>query len=123
MSRWASSIGWIMGALGVGLGALAAHGLKGRFDDQALGWWHTAAQYQMFHALALLAAGRMAREGRRFAGAASGCFFYGTLIFSGSLYVMTVTGARWLGAITPIGGVLLILGWILGALASRQGAE
>ena len=107
----------VMGALGVALGAFGAHGLKDVIADPGLMEnWHTAARYQLIHAVALL--GVAAHPARpRAAGIA---FTTGITIFSGSLYLMGLTGARWLGAITPIGGVLLIGGWLALALASTN---
>ncbi|WP_431849577.1 DUF423 domain-containing protein [Allosphingosinicella sp.] len=97
-------------ALGVALGAFGAHALRGTLTPSALGWWQTAVSYQMWHGLALLALGA-GRVGR----VALPAFLLGlgTLIFSGSLYLMALTDMRWLGAVTPIGGLLLILGWLL----------
>jgi uncharacterized membrane protein YgdD (TMEM256/DUF423 family) len=109
----------VMGFLGVALGAFGAHGLKKRLaalpdGDQRLGWWQTGAQYQLIHALAIgLAAAR--GPGGAVAG---GLFLGGILLFSGSLYAMTLTGRRALGAVTPVGGVLFLSGWIaIGASA------
>jgi len=103
----------ILGALGVGAGAFAAHGLKATLDPDMLAIWETGARYQLIHAVALLG---VASLGARAGGAgrlAGFAFCAGILIFSGSLYVLAVTGLRWLGAITPLGGLLLILGWLL----------
>ena len=97
-------------------GAFAAHGLKATLDPEMLAIWETGARYQLIHALALLGLASLGtRSGRagRLAGLAFCC---GILIFSGSLYVLALSGLRWLGAITPLGGLLLILGWLLLAL-------
>ena len=103
----------VLGALGVCAGAFAAHGLKAVLDPDMLTIWETGARYQLIHALALLGLAslgtRMGTAGRL----AGFAFCFGILIFSGSLYVLAVTGLRWLGAITPLGGLLLILGWLL----------
>lgn len=98
----------VMGALAVGLGAFGAHGLKQHVTDpHLLDVWETAARYHLIHAVAVLA---LSLHGR---GRLSvRLWTAGVVVFSGSLYLMTLTGARWLGAITPIGGVLLILGWL-----------
>jgi uncharacterized membrane protein YgdD (TMEM256/DUF423 family) len=100
--------GALLAALGVALGAFGAHGLKAVLSPEALGWWQTAVQYQMWHAIALVALS-VVRPGRT----APFLLGSGILIFSGTLYAMALTGARWLGAITPVGGSLLILGWLV----------
>ena len=119
-----SSIWWVVGAtagaLGVILGAFGAHALKSRVGVDMLAVFETGVRYQMYHALALLAVGVVAQRGPgTWTQAAGWLFVAGIVIFSGSLYVMTFTGARWLGAITPFGGVAFILGWIALALAAR----
>ena len=108
---------FVMGAIAAGvaviLGAFGAHGLKSRVDPALLVVFETAVRYQMYHALALLAVGLARMHWPSALISMAGWFFLvGILIFSGSLYLMTATGARWLGAITPIGGVALIIGWI-----------
>jgi uncharacterized membrane protein YgdD (TMEM256/DUF423 family) len=114
-------VGAVWGFLAVAMGAFGAHGLKERLEElgQAANF-QTAAHYHMYCALALLAVGAVVLSGR--SGAAS-CvagwsLLVGSLIFSGSLYLMSVTGARWLGAITPIGGVAMLVGWAALALAA-----
>ena len=106
------SIGSALAGIAVAVGAFGAHALKGRVETQLLEVFSTAAKYQMFHALALLA---LAWAVTRWpdAGLELGGWLLtaGTVVFSGSLYLMAFTGARWLGAITPIGGLLLIGGW------------
>jgi len=128
-------IGAVLGALAVACGAFGAHVLKGALSKstikQELGEqeiaaklsnWETAARYQMYHALALLAVGFLAaRNPTRVADLAGCAFTAGTLIFSGSLYALVLTGERWLGAVVPIGGVLLIVGWIIMAIAAARG--
>jgi uncharacterized membrane protein YgdD (TMEM256/DUF423 family) len=112
----------VLGFLAVALGAFGAHGLKARLSDLADGvdrleWWKTAAQYHLAHALALaLAAGLFGdtRAGR----AACIAFAVGIGLFSGSLYTMTLTGVRWLGAVTPLGGLGMLVGWALLAIAA-----
>ena len=110
-----------LGALGVTLGAFGAHGLKEKLvsNGQLLSY-ETAAQYQMYHVAALLAVGLLGAVGRGGPSLqlAGWSFLVGILIFSGSLYALSLTGFRWLGAITPIGGTFLILGWILLAVAA-----
>lgn len=109
--------GAMLAALGVTLGAFGAHGLQAVLDPRALGWWQTAVQYQMWHAVALVALGSL--RGLRVGVPAVGIAL-GTLLFSGSLYVMALTDARWLGMVTPIGGLLMIVGWAM--LAWRAAA-
>ncbi|PXF33105.1 hypothetical protein WH50_00870 [Pokkaliibacter plantistimulans] len=107
------------GFCAVAMGAFAAHGLKTRLDDYHLGVINTAAHYQLAHALALLLAGLLMIHWPAAAlrWAAWG-WFVGMLIFSGSLYVLGMTGIKWLGAITPVGGLGLLLGWGLVAWAA-----
>jgi uncharacterized membrane protein YgdD (TMEM256/DUF423 family) len=113
-------VGAVLGGIGVIAGAFGAHGLEGKIDSRGLEVWETAAKYQMYHAPALLAVGILLLTGR--GGMTinlAGCFFLlGVLIFSGTLYALALTGIRWLGAITPIGGLALIAGWFLLAFGS-----
>lgn len=117
MERLFLILAGIYGFLGVALGAFGAHGLKARLEAlpdgaQRMAWWQTGAQYHLIHALALgLAAYVAARGGSGAATAAGFCFAGGVLLFSGSLYVMTLTGVRALGAVTPLGGLLMLAGW------------
>ncbi len=104
---------------GVATGAFGAHGLKAHVGADMLATWHTAVLYQLTHALGLLAlAGLQPHLNRRLASAAALFLLVGILIFSGSLYVLVLSGIRMLGAITPIGGVCFIIGWLLVALAA-----
>jgi uncharacterized membrane protein YgdD (TMEM256/DUF423 family) len=116
-------LGSILGACGVALGAFGAHALKTRVDPAMLAVFDTAVRYHLTHALALLA---VAWASERWPGtsstAAGWLFTAGIVIFSGSLYVMVLTGARWLGAVTPIGGLALIAGWCVLALAALRHA-
>lgn len=121
MDRLFFSLGAASGALGLAAGAFGAHALKARLAPELLAVFDTAARYQMLHALALLAAAwAVTRWPGRAAGAAGLCFIGGTVLFSGSLYLMVATGARALGAITPLGGVLFIAGWVALLLAPWQ---
>lgn len=106
------TLGAASGFLSVALGAFGAHGLKHRVGAGLLAIFHTGVDYQAMHALALLACGLLAlhRPSRTLSAAAWG-FAVGTVIFSGSLYVLTLTGLRWLGAITPLGGTAFLIGW------------
>jgi uncharacterized membrane protein YgdD (TMEM256/DUF423 family) len=110
MSLWLA-IAAINGGLAVASGAFAAHGLQGRLDAQALQTFETGARYHMYHALALVLAGVLA-SGLRGAHAAGWLFQAGIVLFSGSLYALALTGTRGLGAITPIGGLAFIAGWL-----------
>jgi uncharacterized membrane protein YgdD (TMEM256/DUF423 family) len=99
-----------MAGLAVALGAFGAHGLKGIVPAENLEWWHTGANYHLAHALAICVVALAAQAGIG-KGKSLPLFFAGILIFSGSLYLMTLTSLRWLGAITPLGGVGFIVGW------------
>lgn len=107
----------ILGFLGVALGAFGAHGLKATIAQVPDGpeWWQKATLYHLVHAVAMLATGR--DDGR--ATAATWCFAAGIAIFSGTLYAMALTDLRWLGAVTPVGGVALLAGWALLVLPKR----
>ena len=111
-SRFAFLAGAVLAGLGVTLGAFAAHGLRETLTPQALGWWETAVQYQMWHAIGLIAIGAAGLNGNRFPAL---LLVLGTLIFSGSLYAMALGGPRWFGMITPLGGLAMITGWVLAA--------
>ena len=106
-------IGSLSAFLAVALGAFGAHGLKDRLAPEMLAVFETGVRYQMYHALALLA---VAWACTRWPGAAvnaSGWLFVaGTVLFSGSLYVLALSGVRWLGAITPLGGIAFLAGWL-----------
>ncbi|WP_373062204.1 DUF423 domain-containing protein [Gemmatimonas sp.] len=121
MERLFIIIGALSGAIGVAAGAFGAHALKARVEPRMLEVFETGARYQMYHAIAMLAAAWIVT---RFPGAlanASGWLFLaGTVLFSGSLYAMTLTGIRALGAITPLGGVCFIAGWVCIALAAMR---
>lgn len=111
-------IGAGSGFLAVALGAFAAHALEGRLEPELLAAFETGARYQMYHALAMFGAAFAATVARApLAHWAGRCFFFGTVVFSGSLYALAFTGARWLGAVTPVGGLLLLAGWVLLVLA------
>ena len=113
--------GALLAGTAVAFGAFGAHALRGVLSEQQLGWWQTAVQYQLWHALALLALAAL-RPPR--AGAIAWLLGGGALLFSGSLYLMALTDARWLGAITPLGGLAMILGWFLFAWqAARSGTD
>jgi len=105
----------------VAAGAFAAHGLKQRLGADLLAVFETGVRYHMYHALALgLVAWAAERRPGRAALAAGWLFLGGTLLFSGSLYLLALTGQRWLGAVTPFGGVAFLGGWLALALAAAR---
>lgn len=109
----------LFGFAGVGLGAFAAHGLKGQLSAEYLAVFQTGVHYQMLHALALLGlAALWQRLGGRLLTAAGVCFCVGILLFSGSLYALTLTGISALGMITPVGGLMFLVGWFCLGLAA-----
>ncbi|WP_273454703.1 DUF423 domain-containing protein [Nevskia ramosa] len=104
----------LFGFLGVGFGAFGAHTLKERLTPDLLAIYRTAVEYQFWHALALMAVGLLAMSRPGPLLSASGwSFAFGILLFSGSLYALALSGVRVLGAITPIGGLLFLVGWVL----------
>lgn len=114
---WAG-IASILAGLGVVLGAFAAHGLKKVLNPEMLAIFETGVRYQMYHALGLLAVSaamtRIDHPGLKIAAFA---FVFGTVLFSGSLYGLAMSGPRWLGPVTPIGGLSYVVGWLAFALA------
>jgi len=113
--------GAVAAGIGVALGAFGAHGLKSRVEPELVTIFETGVRYHMYHALALLAVGLAStRSNNPLLGAAGWLFVAGIVIFSGSLYLMTLTGTRWLGAITPIGGLAFLAGWSLLALGALR---
>jgi uncharacterized membrane protein YgdD (TMEM256/DUF423 family) len=112
----------LLGLIGVAAGAFGAHAIRERVTPERLANWKTGADYELWHALAILAAAFAAVRWDSGAAAAAGwCFVLGTVLFSGSLYALALTDKRKLGAITPIGGVLLLLGWALLVVAAIRG--
>lgn len=113
MAKLFLQISAISGFLAVALGAFGAHALKNRLDDYAQGIYQTAVQYQFVHTLALLACALLMLYWQKSTAllVAACAFIVGILVFSGSLYVLSLSGIRWLGAITPIGGLGFLLGW------------
>ena len=122
MDRFFFIAGSLSAFIGVALGAFAAHGLKTKLSPEMFNVFEVGVRYHMYHALALLA---VAWASTRWPGgsvtAAGWLFLVGTVIFSGSLYLLSLTGLRWLGAITPIGGLAFLIGWLLLAWAIWQG--
>jgi uncharacterized membrane protein YgdD (TMEM256/DUF423 family) len=116
------SLACLFGALSVAAGAFGAHLLRDAVSARDLETFQTAAHYQMTHALALfgVAWGRT-RWRDNLVNYAGNAFFAGIMLFSGSLYVLVLTNTRWLGAVTPFGGILLITGWVLLGVAGWRG--
>ena len=121
-SQMLIAIGSLLAALAVAAGAFGAHMLKTVLDPPMLAVFETAARYQMYHALGMIAVGlaglvldrpEMARAGW--------CFVAGVLLFCGSLYCVSLLGIRWMGAVTPVGGVAFITGWILFGWSAWRG--
>jgi uncharacterized membrane protein YgdD (TMEM256/DUF423 family) len=105
-------LGAVYGLLGVAFGAFGAHALRSRLTPEMLAVYHTGVEYQFYHAFALLAVGVLCTvRPEPGLGVAGWCFAAGVLLFSGSLYLLALSGTRWLGAITPAGGVLFLIGW------------
>lgn len=110
----------ILGGIAVGAGAFASHALKASLSEKALEIFETGVRYQMYHALALLAVGVLLTQfevSPPVLITAGVSFIAGVVIFSGSLYALSLTGIKWLGAITPLGGVAFLVGWIALAVA------
>ena len=107
------AVGGLYGLLGVALGAFGAHGLRDRLEASQLSSWQTAVQYQLIHAIALIVVGvwllHTGAVALRYVG---GLFVAGVALFSGSIYLLILTSATWLGPVTPLGGVALMAGWL-----------
>ena len=116
------AIGALNAALAVAAGAFGAHGLRERLEPRALEIFETGARYQMYHALAMILAGLLAARGLTGATTAGWLFLAGIAIFSGSLYALSLTDVKVLGAITPLGGVAFLAGWLWLAYSARRGA-
>lgn len=125
MERLFLMLSAVTGFLAVALGAFGAHGLKSRLAElpdfaQRMGWWETAAHYHLVHAVLLAVVGLVAgRAPGALPNVAGYCLLAGVLLFSGSLYTMTLTGVRALGAVTPLGGLCFLAGWVCLGLAAR----
>lgn len=121
MERLFVMLGALSGALAVAAGAFGAHALRARVEPRLLETFETAARYQMYHALALVAVAWVAsRAPSSLVNWSGWLFVVGTVLFSGSLYALVFTGVRALGAITPLGGVCFIAGWACLALAASR---
>lgn len=119
MERLFATLGALLAGLAVGAGAFGAHALKARLSAADLAIFETAVRYQMAHALGLFAvAWVVGRVPGPLPVAAGWCLVGGVAVFSGSLYALVLTGQRWLGAITPIGGTAFLVGWALVAVAA-----
>ncbi|MDX2096239.1 MAG: DUF423 domain-containing protein [Leptolyngbyaceae cyanobacterium bins.59] len=116
----------LLGAMAVGAGAFGSHALKGKLTDQALQIFEVGVRYQMYHVLALLLVGiwlTQAPTSSPFLLVAGYCFLAGIAIFSGSLYALSLTGIKWLGTITPLGGFAFMAGWVCVAIAALKLTE
>ncbi|MDM5210099.1 DUF423 domain-containing protein [Peribacillus sp. NJ4] len=114
-------LGALNGFIAVALGAFGAHGLEGKIPDKYLETWQTAVQYQMFHAVGLLVLGLLAGKISSPLINWSGCLMLiGIILFSGSLFVLSVTQIKVLGAITPLGGVSFLVAWVLMIIAAYK---
>jgi uncharacterized membrane protein YgdD (TMEM256/DUF423 family) len=135
MHRTFTILGALSAGVSVAAGAFGAHALRARVEPRSLEVFETAARYQMYHALALFVVAWVIARGAVMAPAAAGAgpgqgmavaagwlFVVGTACFSGSLYAMTFTGLRALGAITPVGGACFVAGWLCLAVAAARGA-
>lgn len=109
----------IFGFLAVAAGAFGAHALKNRLTPEMLEIFEVGVRYHLVHAVALLVVAQMDTGAAARVRHAGWCFVAGIVVFSGSLYVLVLSGVRWLGAITPIGGVFLLAGWLLLAFSQR----
>lgn len=109
-SNWIQIASIVM-FLGVGLGAFGAHALKDRLTEYYLDVYKTGVLYHFIHGLALFVVAWLTQNQNSSASIAGYCFLAGIVIFSGSLYILSITGIKWLGAVTPIGGILFIIGW------------
>jgi uncharacterized membrane protein YgdD (TMEM256/DUF423 family) len=120
-ARRLAAVGALLAAAGVGAGAFAAHGLRDRLEPRLLEIFHTGAHYHLVHAVGVLVVAALARHlderAAMRAVRAGWLLVAGVAVFSGSLYALALTGVRALGAVTPIGGVAFVAGWVLLALA------
>ena len=119
MARLLISSGALLCAVSVAAGAFGAHGLEGRLSARALELWDTASRYLIYGGFGVLLAGLAALHAPgRLVGSAGGVLLAGALIFSGTVFALALGGPRWLGAVTPIGGLLLIAGFVLLAFSA-----
>ncbi len=113
MERIFAGLGAVNAFLAVAAGAFAAHGLKGKLSPDMLEVFETGARYEMYHALGLIAVAWLCTVAGARANPAGWAMLIGIVLFSGSLYLLALTGIRWLGAITPLGGVGFLVGWAI----------
>jgi len=122
MVRGFFQLGALLAGVAVAAGAFGAHALRARLEPRDLEIFETAARYQFYHALALIVvAWAVERWPGPFAETAGWLFLAGIVLFSGSLYALVLTNTRWLGAVTPLGGVSFMAGWVCLLLAARGG--
>ncbi|MET0545292.1 MAG: DUF423 domain-containing protein [Caulobacterales bacterium] len=115
--------GAILGFLAIAFGAFGAHAIEHSLSAEAMGWWRTAGMYHLPLSAATVTMGALTRVGFPGARGAGWCFVVGVIVFAGSLYALALTGARWLGAVTPIGGLAMMAGFLclaLGAWKARN---
>ncbi len=113
MDKLFFAMGAISGFMAVAMGAFGAHALKTRISAEMLAIFETGVRYQMYHALAMMAvAWALARWPGSLVATGGWLFLAGTILFSGSLYLLSLTGTRWLGAVTPFGGLAFLAGWL-----------
>lgn len=123
MARYWFAVGALLALLAMGAGAFGAHALESRLSEDDLDIWQTAARYHVYHALGLLAVAFAADKwGGRGPDVAGWLFVAGILLFSGSLYLLSLTGVKWLGAVTPLGGVAFLGGWAALAVTALRAA-
>ncbi|MCY7273770.1 MAG: DUF423 domain-containing protein [Phormidesmis sp. CAN_BIN44] len=121
MVRVFLTIAALLGGSAVGFGAFGAHALKERLSERSLEIFETAARYQMYHALALLLVGVLMSRStteQTFLTASGWAFIVGVVLFCGSLYALSFSGIKWLGAVAPLGGLALMVGWAAIAVAA-----
>ncbi len=111
-----------LGSSAILLGAFGAHGLRSRVSAEGIANWNTAATYHLAHALAILALALFANATGRSVTLPAGLFATGIVFFSGSIYLLVLTGQKWLGPITPLGGLLMAAGWIALIPLARAGS-
>ena len=122
MEKFFFVCGAVSAFIGVAAGAFGAHGLKQRLDADMMAVFEVGVRYQMYHAFALIAtAWAISRWSGSLANSAGYLFILGTVLFSGSLYLLSLTGIRWLGAITPLGGLAWLAAWVCLAWAVLKG--
>ncbi len=125
VARLPLALGAGLAALAIVAGAFGSHGLRGRLDERSLEVFQTAVTYQMYHAIALVLVALLAatQVNRRLLAVSAGFFGAGIVLFSGSLYLLVLTDLRWLGPLTPVGGLCFILAWVLLAAAALRPAR